>query len=160
MKTNHQLDQLAALSSEIRRLTLKRLEEAPEGFMNWRLNNSAMSFAHLIKHIIDVDEIFFNLSTTNKRSFKWQMGSEEPHFDVDETIYMSLIRTLKANGEKRHAIISEFNDITINDLVRNVKGEEMTFWWFIMHNVLEHETYHRGQITAYLKVLKGESAKI
>ena len=78
-------------------------------------------------------------------------------FDVDETIYKSLIKTLKANGEKRNSIISEFNDITINDLVRNAKGEEMTFWWFIMHNVLEHETYHRGQIAAYLKVLKGES---
>ncbi len=157
MKTNHQLDQLAALSSEIRRLTLKRLEEVPEGFMNWRLNNTAMSFAHLIKHIIDIDEIFFSLSTTNKITFKWEMGSEEPHFDVDETIYKSLIKTLKNNGEKRNSIISEFNDITIHDLVRNVKGEEMTFWWFIMHNILEHETYHRGQIAAYLKVLKGES---
>jgi len=158
MKTNkNNFDQFAAYSSQIRQLTLKRLEEVPEGFMNWRLNNSAMSFAHLIKHIIDVDEIFFNLSTTNKRNFKWKMGSEEPHFDVDETIYKSLIRTLKANGEKRNSIISEFNDITINDLVRNSKGEEITFWWFIMHNVLEHETYHRGQIAAYLKVLKGES---
>ena len=160
MKTKHQLEQLAALSSEIRRLTIKRLEEVPEGFINWRLNNTAMSFAHLVKHIIDVDEIFFRLSTTNKRTFKWEMGSETSHFAVDETIYKSLIETLKANGEKRNVIISEFNDITINDLVRNSKGEEMTFWWFIMHNVLEHETYHRGQIAAYLKVLKGESAKI
>lgn len=160
MTTKHKLDDLAALSLEIRKLTLKRLEEIPEGFMNWRLNNSAMSFAHLIKHIIDVDEIFFSLSTTNKRNFKWKMGSEDPHFNVDEIIYKSLIKTLKTNGEKRSTIISEFNDITINNLVRNEKGVEMTFWWFIMHNVLEHETYHRGQIAAYLKVLKGESSKI
>jgi uncharacterized damage-inducible protein DinB len=160
MTTKHELSELAAFSSEIRRLTLKRLEEVPEGFMNWRLNNSAMSFAHLIKHIIDVDEVFFSLSTTNKRNFKWKMGSEEPHFIVDETKYQSLIKTLKTNGEKRNAIISEFNDITINHSVRNAKGEEMTFWWFIMHNVLEHETYHRGQIAAYLKVLKGEPSKM
>ncbi|MDG1729449.1 MAG: DinB family protein [Algibacter sp.] len=160
MKPNNTFDQLAALSSEIRRLTLKRLEEVPEGFINWRLNNTAMSFAHLVQHIIDVDNIFFSLSTTNKRTFKWEMGSEEPHFNVDETIYKSLIETLKANGEKRNIIISEFNAITIKDLVRNTKGEEMTFWWFIMHHVLEHETYHRGQIATYLKVLKGESAKI
>ena len=156
MKPNQKLDQLAALSSEIRRLTIKRLEEVPEGFMNWRLNNTAMSFGHLIKHIVDVDEIFFSLSTTNKRTFKWKMGSEEPHADIDETIYKSLIISLETNGKKRNSIISQFNAITINDLVHNTKGEEMTFWWFIMHNVLEHETYHRGQIAAYLKILKGE----
>lgn len=34
MKTNDPLDQLVALSSEIRRLTFKRLEEIPEGFIN------------------------------------------------------------------------------------------------------------------------------
>lgn len=156
MKTNYNLDELAALSSEIRRLTLKRLEEIPEGFINWRLNNTAMSFAHLVKHIIDVDEIFFNLSTTNKRTFKWSMGSDEPHFAADKTIYKSLLTTLKANGEKRHTIVSEFNNITINELVHDENGKKMTFWWFLLHKVLEHETYHRGQIAAYSKVLKGE----
>ena len=150
---------LAAFSNGIRQLTLKRLQEMPEGFENWRLNTTAMSFAHLAKHILDVDELFFSLSTTNKRIFKWEMGSEQAHFDVDETIYKSLLNTLKANGEKRHDIILEFNTVTINELIRDERGNEMTFWWFLMHHVLEHETYHRGQIAAYLKVLKGERSK-
>ncbi|WP_299111223.1 DinB family protein [uncultured Winogradskyella sp.] len=160
MDTKESIQRLAEFSSEIREITLIRLEEVPDGFINWRLNNTAMSFAHLVKHIIDVDELFYSLSTTNKRTFKWEMGSEEPHLDVDETIYKSLIKTLKSNGEKRNVIISEFNATTINHLVRNEKGKEMTFWWFIMRKVLEHETYHRGQIAAYLKVLKGESSQL
>ena len=157
MKTNNKFNQLAQLSSGIRKLTLKRLEEVPAEFINWRLNNTAMSFAHLAKHIIDVDEIFFSLSTTNKRTFIWEMGSQEPHFKADEPMYSSLLNTLKNNSEKRHSIISGFNDITIDDLVLNEKNKEITLWWFIMHHLLEHETYHRGQIAAYLKVLKGES---
>jgi uncharacterized damage-inducible protein DinB len=34
----------------------------------------------------------------------------------------------------------------------------MTLWWFIMRNLIEHEVYHRGQMSAYLKLLKGEIA--
>ena len=157
MTTLHnKLQEMTRLSTEIRHLTLKRLQELPDGFINWRLNNSAMSFAHLVKHIIDVDELFFMLSTSNIRQFKWEMGSEEPHVNIDSTTYNALLDTLKSHGEKRATIISEFNETTINEMVSDNQGKEMTFWWFIMHKVLEHETYHRGQIAAYLKVIKGE----
>ena len=160
MKPNKTLDQLVALSSEIRRLTLKRLEEIPEGFINWRLNNTAMSFAHLVQHIINVDEMFFKLTTSTNKTFTWILGTEEPHVNIDEAIYKSMLKKLTDFGAKRDKIIASFNDTSINDLVSNGNSEEMTIWWFLMHKVLEHETYHRGQIAAYLKVLKGESAKV
>jgi uncharacterized damage-inducible protein DinB len=156
MKRNNKLDQLAALSAEIRRLTLKRLEEIPEGFINWRLNNTAMSFAHLVQHIINVDDMFFNLTTTTNKKYTWILGTEEPHINLNEENYTSLLKKLKDFGVKRDTIISSFNDTTINELVSNENGEETTVWWFLLHKVLEHETYHRGQIAAYLKVLKGE----
>lgn len=153
-------EQLAEYSSKIRQLTLKRLKETPDGFINWRLNNTAMSFAHLVQHIIKVDEMFFNLTTTNNKKFTWTLGSEEPHVNVDETTYASLIKKLQDFGVKRDTIISSFNDTSINELAEDENGESMTIWWFLMHKVLEHETYHRGQIAAYLKVLKGESSKV
>jgi uncharacterized damage-inducible protein DinB len=37
------------------------------------------------------------------------------------------------------------------------KGKKMTLWWFIMDNLIAPEVYHRGQISVYLKILKGES---
>ncbi|MDB9755941.1 DinB family protein [Winogradskyella sp.] len=158
MKQDDTLDHIAALSSEIRRLTLTRLEEIPTGFINWRLNNTAMSFAHLVQHIINVDEMFFNLTTTNKKTFTWLLGTEEPHVDIDKAIYKSMLKKLKNYGAKRDKIIRSFNTASVNELVHNNKDEKMTIWWFLMHKVLEHETYHRGQIAAYLKVLKGESS--
>ena len=159
MDPNNTLTQLTSLSSEIRRLTLKRLEEVPKGFINWRLNNTALSFAHLIQHIIDVDHMFFSLATGSTKKYTWILGTEEPHVNVDELTYRSLLKTLTDLGSKRAKIISSFNGTSINELVRDEKGEPMTLWWFLMHNVLEHETYHRGQIAAYLKVLKGEASK-
>ena len=147
------------MQSEPLSLYLKRLKEVPEGFTNWRLNNTAMSFAHLVKHIIDVDELFFSLSTTNTRTYKWKMGSDEPHVNIDDTTYSSFLNTLKSNGEERKTIISEFKDLTINQLISDQHGRKMTYYWFLLHKVLEHETYHRGQIAAYLKVLKGEVIK-
>lgn len=117
-----------------------------------------MSFAHLVQHIINVDEMFFNLTTTNKKTFTWLLGTEEPHVDIDKAIYKSMLKKLKNYGAKRDKIIRSFNTASVNELVHNNKDEKMTIWWFLMHKVLEHETYHRGQIAAYLKVLKGESS--
>jgi uncharacterized damage-inducible protein DinB len=48
----------------------------------------------------------------------------------------------------------------MNEQIIDENGEKMTFWWFLMHKILEHEVYHRGQVAAYLKVLKGESSEI
>ena len=154
------IDQLAQFSNEIRKLTLKRLKEVPDGFINWRLNNTAMSFSHLIQHIINVDEIFFSLTTTTNKNYLWITGSEEPHKNIDDAIYASMLKKLKNYGVKRDTIISSFNDTSINELVFDQNGESMSIWWFLMHRVLEHETYHRGQLAAYLKVLKGESSEI
>lgn len=158
MDTKESIERLAEFSSEIRKTTLKRLEKIPEGFINWRLNNTAMSFAHITQHIIDVDELFFGLTTSESKQYQWELGSEEPHLIVENLDYEAMIEKLKIYQQKRHTVISAFDVIKMNDKVADKNGNKMTFWWFIMCKVLEHEIYHRGQIAAYLKVLKGESS--
>ena len=158
MDTKESINRLADFSSEIRKLTLKRLEEVPDGYINWRLNNTAMSFAHIVQHLIDVDELFFSLVTSKEKPFQWELGTEKPHIHVNKTTYKTLIEKLKRFQTERRKIISSFDTSQMNNLTIKMDGEKMTFWWFIMRKVLEHETYHRGQIAAYLKVLKGESS--
>lgn len=160
MNTKDYFDQLAEFSSKIRKLTLKRLEEVPEGFINWRLNNTAMSFVDIIQHLINVDELFFNIITTGESRFRWTLGSEEPHLHVDKLTYESMVKKLEEFKIRRDSIIRSFDDAIINKQVIDENEEKMTFWWFLMHKVLEHEVYHRGQVAAYLKVLKGESSEI
>ena len=157
--TKESIERIANFSSEIRKITLKRLEEVPEGFMNWRLNTTAMSFAHIVKHLINVDELFFNLAASEEPEFHWELGSEEPHFTVESSNYKVMLEKLRNYQQKRHTIISDFDPIKMNTKITDETEHKMTFWWFIMRKVLEHEIYHRGQIAAYLKVLKGESQK-
>lgn len=156
MHTQDNIYRLAEFSSEIRKLTLKRLEEVPEGFINWRLNTNAMSFAHMVQHIIDVDELFFGLVTSKQKDFKWRLGSEEPHVEVKKTVYELNIKQLKAYQQKRYKVICAFDELKMNIELTDKNQRKISFWWFIMQQVLEHEIYHRGQIAAYLKVLKGE----
>lgn len=158
--SNNYFNQLFRLSSEIRRSTRKRLEEVPEGFINWRLNNTAMSFAHLAQHIIKVDRMFIDLATTNNKKYRWILGSEESHKTVGLETYGAMLEELKDFGAKRDSIIAAFDNTSINKLVSDENGDAITLGWFLIHKVLEHEIYHRGQIAAYLKVLKGESIKI
>lgn len=158
MDTKESIQRLATYSSEIRKLTLKRLKEVPKGAFNWRLNNRAMSFAHIVQHLIDVDELFFSLVESDGKQFQWSLGSEEPHFVVKEHDYELMIQQLKKFEQQRHAVISAFESQRFNsEVITEENGEQTTFWWFIMRKVLEHEIYHRGQIAAYLKVLKGET---
>jgi uncharacterized damage-inducible protein DinB len=128
--------------------------------INWRLNNTAMSFAHLIQHIIDVDELFFSLVSSKEKQFYWKMGSEEPHFEVKEKTYDAMVKKLKEFQQKRYTIISSLDASKMNEKITDDNNETITLWWFIMRKVLEHEIYHRGQLAAYLKVLKGESSEI
>lgn len=158
MDTKESIARLAEFSSEIRKLTLKRLEEVPQGFMNWHLNNTAMSFAHIVQHLINVDELFFELAAFEEKKFKWKFGTDDPYVYVAPSDYEALVVKLKAYQQKRHMLINAFNPEEINAEVVDENGNKMTFWWFIMRKILEHEIYHRGQIAAYLKVLKGEAS--
>jgi uncharacterized damage-inducible protein DinB len=157
MDTKGSIERLAEFSSEIRKLTLKRLEEVPEGFMNWRLNNTAMSFAHIVQHLINVDELFFDLVSSEEHQFEWEFGTDAPHQTVEPSNYKAMLAKLKAYQQKRYTLINTFSPSEINAQLADEHGNKMTFWWFIMRKILEHETYHRGQIAAYLKVLKGET---
>jgi uncharacterized damage-inducible protein DinB len=144
---------------EIRKITLKRLEVLPEGFMNWRLNTTAMCFAHLVQHLLNVDELFFILVASDNKEFHWKLGPEEPHFTVEASRYIAMIEKLNAYKQKRHTLIKAFEPLEMNTEVSDKNQYKMTFCWFIMRKVLEHEIYHRAQISAYLKILKGESKK-
>ena len=160
MDTNESIRRLAKFSSEIRKITLKKLQEVPDGFFNWRLNNTAMSFGHIVKHLNDVDELFFSLGTSKQNQFQWELGSEQPNLDFTKHTIEAMILKLKKNQKKRYTTIYILDDLGMDKEVSDKNGKKMSFWWFIMRNVLEHEIYHTGQIAAYLKVLKGESSEI
>ncbi|MGM0932373.1 MAG: DinB family protein [Bacteroidota bacterium] len=156
MDCNAYANQLAEFSWEIRNESLEIFERLPEGFMNWRLNNNAMSFAHIAKHLINVDELFLEMLQTGKKTYEWHLGSEEPHYEVENAEFEEIKQRLKSLQKERHAIIQAMDENTLNEKVTGELGEQSNIWSFIMQKLLEHEIYHRGQLSAYLKILQGE----
>lgn len=156
MECNTYANQLAEFSWEIRDKSLEILERLPEGFMNWRLNNNTMSFFHIAKHLVKVDELFLKMLQAGEKTFKWQLGSEEPHYEVEKAEFDEVKERLKSLQKERHATIQAMDENTLNEKVTGELGEQTNIWWFIMQKLLEHEIYHRGQLSAYLKILQGE----
>jgi len=148
---------ISDLTWDIRTRTLKRLEEMPSGFFNWQLNNTAMSFADIIQHLINVDVLFLEMIQSSENQFTWKMGTDEPHLQIDKSTYEAMIEELKKLQNQRKEIITTLTIDKLNQEIKNDKGEKMTLWSFIMLHVVEHEIYHRGQISIYLKILKGET---
>jgi uncharacterized damage-inducible protein DinB len=152
-------DEIAKLSIVIRERTLKRIQTIPAGFMNWRLNNTALSFAHIIQHLINVDELFLQMMQSDPKKYVWVMGTDEPHKDYDKESCQTLIAKIKKLQNERAKVIQSLEKSDLNEEVFDEKGEKMTLWWFMMRKLIEHEVYHRGQMSVYLKLLKGESMK-
>ncbi|MGY5850133.1 DinB family protein [Salegentibacter sp. F14] len=156
MECNAYANQLAEFSWEIRDKSLEILERIPEGFINWRLNNNTMSFVHIAKHLVHVDELFLRMMQAGEKTYKWQMGSKEPHYQVEESEFKEVKERLKSLQKDRHALIQSIDEKVLDEKVTGELGEQSNLWWFIMQKLLEHEAYHRGQLSAYLKFLQGE----
>lgn len=156
MECNVYANQLAEFSWEIRDKSLEMIEKLPEAFMNWRLNNNTMSFAHIAEHLIKVDELFLEMLESDEKTYKWRPGSKDPHYKVEAAKFEELKQRLKELQKKRHAAIQSMDEETLDQKITGKLGEQSSVWSFIMQRLLEHEIYHRGQLSAYLKILQGE----
>lgn len=150
---------IVAAARDARERTIRRLELLPPGFMNWRINGSALSFAHIAQHIIKVDELFFSLMEKSAKQYTWKMGTDEEHEEFDEDGYAQLLEKLHQTGVQREKLLTQLSEADLVEKVQDEHGEEVTVEQFILINVIGHEVYHRGQLSVFLKILKGEPSQ-
>jgi uncharacterized damage-inducible protein DinB len=144
---------LAEFSSAVRGSTIKRLELVPEGRENWRVDEWAMSFADLGQHIVDADEWLFRALKGRKQSPMKGRAGLLTIANRDE--FNHLIDDLKRTGESRRRIIESMSSSDLADMMYDRRfGGEVSAWWVVVRGNLDHEIHHRGQIIAYLRVLK------
>jgi uncharacterized damage-inducible protein DinB len=148
---NNEASNLAAWSRAVRESSLKRLRLIPTGRENWRPVPEAMSFADVAHHLAESDLWL---------SKKLQVRTLEPiHGRVgvvqitsrDE--YLKLLRRLEQTGVKRSELIERLSNEELSEHINDQRfGGEVTVWWVIVRGNLDHETHHRGQIAAYLRM--------
>ncbi len=143
---------LAQLSVAVRESTIKRLLQVPEGFESWRPTEASLYFADIAQHLIDADNwLFHKLQTPELPSLQGQAGL----VDVpNRAVFDGLVEKLREIGERRKIFIES---LTEDDLSRRIFdsrfGGEVEVWWIIARGNLDHETHHRGQVAAYLRIV-------
>jgi len=146
-------ERLAELSRAIRESTLKRLRSVPEGKENWRPADSAMSFADIARHLIDADEWLFR--KMQEPALSAIAGEPGIGSVASRSEYLECLHELERCGERRAIMISGLSE---SDLSRRLSDDrfdsDITVWWLIVRGNLDHEAHHRGQIAAYLSMLR------
>jgi uncharacterized damage-inducible protein DinB len=147
---------LAEFSSAVRGSTIKRLRLVPEGLENWRIDRDAMSFADLGQHIIDADEWLFRALEGRKQSpLKGKAGLLAVQNRAE---FVQLIDDLIRTGERRRNLIGGMSSRRFAEMMYDHRyGTEVSTWWVVVRGNLDHEIHHRGQIIAYLRMLKWSS---
>ena len=144
---------LAAWSKAVRDSTFKRLRLVPAGKENWRPVSGAMSIAGIAQHILDSDLwLFEKLDNPTLRA----MNDIDPGYNVPNyEEFLAILSNLRRTGEQRAALIQE---MTASELARTMPderfGSEVSVWWEIVRGNLDHETHHRGQLAAYLRITR------
>ena len=146
-----QSSNLAAWSSAVRESTLKRLRLVSEGQENWRPVFGAMGIAGIAHHILDSDLWLFEKLKNPALS---ALKDADPTYNIaGYQAFLDIIASLARAGTGRSALIE---GLTSSELARTMPddrfGPEVSVWWEIVRGNLDHETHHRGQLAAYLRI--------
>lgn len=140
----------------VRESTLKRLRLVPEAYENWKVSPSALSFAEVTKHIIDLDYwLFEKIKNPELKSIETETAIIK---NCDRESYIKLIGELEELLEKKIEFIKALGEEKLKTKMFDDRfSSEVSIEWIILRRNLDHEIHHRGQIAAYLRVLKDKN---
>jgi len=143
---------LVALSRAVRESTLKRLRQVPQGLETWRVSAGSMGFADIAHHLVASDRWLFQKLTHPSLASMVAVAGEAG--DVDGRGYHRLLQELEGTGERRAHLLSRMSPSDLAAVIPDDRfGGEVAAWWVVVRGNLDHETHHRGQIAALLRVL-------
>ena len=142
---------LAELSAAIRDSTMKRLRRVPPGAENWRPTADSLSFADIAHHLLHADEwLGRKLAEPSLGKMTAQAHESGP---VDSAAFSRLLERLEASGRERATRISGMSAAGLDAMIFDDRfGGDVSTWWVIVRGNLDHETHHRGQLAALLRI--------
>ena len=145
-------EKLAEFAKAVRDSTIKRLKQVPAGKENWRITPEAMSFAEIAYHLIEADE--WLIKKIENEDLESMLGKTGTIMIDDNLEFLDLINRLQQSGKNRCSSIKELNKSKLQSTIIDKRfGKKVTIWWIIVRGNLDHEIHHRGQLSAYLKML-------
>lgn len=137
----------------VRNSTLTRLRTVPEGYENWCISECALTFAEITQHLIDLDDWTINkLNDPGVQSILAEKGST---VNCTREQFNDLILELEERLKRKIEFIKSLDDEKIETKTYDDRfNGEVSIEWIFLRGNLDHEIHHRGQIAAYLRVLK------
>ena len=140
----------------VRNSTLKRLRVVPEGYENWRISKNALSFAEIAKHLIEIDE--WTINKINDPAIESILPEEGSIENCSREKFNDLISALEDSLKKKIKFFSSLDSKKMERKIYDDRYNDMvSIEWVILRGNLDHEIHHRGQIAAYLRVLKDKN---
>jgi uncharacterized damage-inducible protein DinB len=148
-----ELEKIIEFAREIRQSTIKRLELIPIGFENWTISENALTISEIADHLIEADHwLISKLSDTSLKSFK---GAKGKIHVSNRKEYIQLIEELRNCLIEKNNFLNELSQEKLDERIPDDRfGGLVTRWWVIVRGNLDHEIHHRGQLSAYVRVLQ------
>jgi uncharacterized damage-inducible protein DinB len=146
-------EKIIEFAKAIRQSTIKRLELIPTGFENWAISEHAFTIAEIADHLIEADHwLISKLSDPSLKSFK---GAKGKIHVASRNEYIQLIEALRNCLIEKNTFLNELTQEKLNEKIPDDRfGGSATRWWVIVRGNLDHEIHHRGQLSAYIRVLQ------
>jgi len=140
----------------VRDSTLKRLKVMPKGYENWSVSKNALSFAEIAKHLIELDD--WTIQKINKPDIESILPKEGSINNCSREQFNSLITELEKSLTRKTDFIKTLDKEKMESKIYDDRfNGEVSIWWIFLRGNLDHEIHHRGQIAAYLRILKDEN---
>jgi len=139
-------------SSQIRKSTIKKFKQVPEGFENWTYAEGKMTIADLAQHLIDVD-VWLEVTINGKEYDAYGKTGLAATANRDE--YDQLLERLQSAGTQREKFIESLSDdVLYGKVLVHESGKEVDTLAVIVRSTFDHEVHHRGQLSIYMNLLK------
>ncbi len=144
---------LAEFADAIRESTMKRLEQVPAGFENWRPLEASLSIAEIAAHVADADRwLFRKLESPDLAPMTARVGEVE---NIDRGGFIAMLDRLRQSGQQRSDLMRGLTEDRLAEQTLDQRfAGKVTIWWLLVRGNLDHEIHHRGQLSVYLRLLK------
>jgi len=115
-----------------------------------------LSFAEIAKHLIKSDE--WTIKKINEPAIKSILPEKGSIEHCSRKEFSSLILELEKCLERKIKFIDSFGKEKMENRIYDDRfNGDVSIEWIILRGNIDHEIHHRGQIAAYLRVLKDRS---
>ena len=144
---------------EVRTGLIAEIEQIPAEQFGFQATPESRSIAGIIRHVVEAQRVFMSELCRPDTDFKrlpvGEMVERQAATGFSGGNKEELIASLRSTMEWAEETLRAFGEDALRENVGRLDGKKMSKLAYL-HFLIAHETYHRGQITVYERLMKIE----